>query len=223
MIILAFMLAQIIMEIPSMLVSMTINTNTSIGMLFYFFATFILSTLSAIFMVGHNNIWLHYTHSEVQVPIEEMWYGFKGRADEIIIAYFLIYIRLFVCFLPFGIAVSICLKQTNGGTLAFLAVAALFSLIACTKVNLDYSQVFFLLIDHPEKRPVELLKLSKQIMQGNRLRLLYIQLSFIGMYLLVAFTFGFASFWVTPYIRMTLTELYNELAPAACTTAFEAE
>ena len=43
-------------------------------------------------------------------------------------------------------------------------------------------------------------------MQGNKGRLFYLQLSFIGMYLLALFSLGLAMFWVYPYTRMTFAD-----------------
>ena len=45
-------------------------------------------------------------------------------------------------------------------------------------------------------------------MHGNRLRLLYILLSFIGYGLLVLCSFGIASLWVVPYQTETLVIFY---------------
>jgi uncharacterized membrane protein len=67
------------------------------------------------------------------------------------------------------------------------------------------------MVDYPQKRPKELLSYSKQLMKGNRGRLLYLQLSFIGMFFLVLLSFGIAMFWVYPYLNMTLTEFYLDV------------
>lgn len=209
--IIACMLANIIIDIPSMVISYTVNPHTVSGSLINAAVTFILSALSTIFIVGQNYICLSYGRSEDQIPTSYMWYGFKGRADDIIIAYFLIFIRLFVYALPFSFALVFYTMAANIYTFLLLVAAVSFSAVMCIRVELDYSQVFFLLIDHPQMRPKELLSQSKQIMRGSRGRLFYIQLSFIGMYLLNLLTFGMAAFWTAPYIRMTLTELYLEL------------
>ncbi|MGN0132442.1 MAG: DUF975 family protein [Lachnospiraceae bacterium] len=209
--IIAFMIARIIINIPSMMISYTADPYSNTGYFLNFAVTFILSILSAIFVVGHNRICLRYAGSEEPVTTAEMWYGFKGHADEIIIAYFLIFIRYFVCALPFAFALVLCTMMPNAFSVLFLGAATLFTAIMCIKIELDYSQVFFLIADCVQERPKELLAHSKQLMEGNRGRLLYIQLSFIGMSLLNLLTFGFAMFWVYPYMRMTYAEFYVEL------------
>lgn len=209
--IIACMLANIIIDIPSMMISYTVNPYTTSGSLINAAVTFILAALSAIFVVGQNYICLCYARSEDLIPMSYMWYGFKGRADDIIKAYFLIFIRSFVYMLPFSFALVLCAALPNVFTALLLVAATAFSAVMCIRIELDYSQVFLLLIDHPDMTPKELLAQSKQMMQGSRGRLFYIQLSFIGMYLLNLLTFGLAAFWVTPYVRMTLTEFYLEL------------
>ena len=46
-------------------------------------------------------------------------------------------------------------------------------------------------------------------MQGNRAKLFYLQLSFIGWSILVAFTFGIGMLWLTPYIQFAIIAFYK--------------
>ena len=65
-----------------------------------------------------------------------------------------------------------------------------------------------LILDHPELKCLEVFKECRLLMHGNRLRLLYILLSFIGYGLLVLCSFGIASLWVVPYQTETLVIFY---------------
>lgn len=115
------------------------------------------------------------------------------------------------------------------GSPVLFGVLALISLIFMTimwiRTELDYALIFFLIIDFPNESPGQLLKHSRELMKGNRGRLFYLQMSFIGMYLLALFSFGLAMFWVYPYTRMTFTEFYmdvkkeKEITPATDTVA----
>ncbi|OTA25620.1 hypothetical protein B9G54_07325 [Alloscardovia macacae] len=50
---------------------------------------------------------------------------------------------------------------------------------------------------------------SKQMMRGHKWELFVLDLSFLGWYLLVAITFGLASFYVTPYHLATRAAFYR--------------
>ena len=80
--------------------------------------------------------------------------------------------------------------------------------ILITVIYLDYVLVFFLIIDHPDENPSKLLTKSKELMKGNRLKYLYLQASFLGMYLLGILSFGVGMLWVNPYVKMAVTKFY---------------
>lgn len=66
-----------------------------------------------------------------------------------------------------------------------------------------------IMIDYPNLKPSEAIKLSKKMVKGNRTELFTLVLSFIPWMLLILVTFGIASIYVTPYM-MTTDALYYE-------------
>ena len=80
--------------------------------------------------------------------------------------------------------------------------------ILITVIYLDYTLVFFLIIDYPDENPSQLLSKSKALMKGNRLNYLYLQASFLGMYLVGILSFGVGMLWVNPYVKMAVTKFY---------------
>lgn len=215
-VIIAYMMATLLTNIPSLVISYTVNTNTLAGNLIDTGVTLILNFILTIFLVGQNHICLRCARSKEAFPVSEMWYGFKGRADKIIITYFLYFIRFLIYSVPFIAALACYLKAGSPVLFGTLAVIFLiFMIVMWIKIELDYALTFFLIIDYPEESPGKLLRHSRQLMKGNRGRLFYLQLSFIGMYLLVLLSFGFAMFWVYPYTRMTFTEFYLDVNEAS--------
>lgn len=208
-IIIAYMMATLLTNIPSLMLSYTLNFRTLAGSFIDTGVTLILNFLLTIFLVGQNRICLRYARSSEQVPVSEMWYGFKGRADEIIITFFLYLIRFLLYSIPFVAMLAGYLMADAPllfGSLAIIALIFMTVMWICTE--LDYALIFFLLIDYPQESPGQLLKHSKRLMQGNKGKLLYLQLSFTGMLLLSLLSFGIAMFWIYPYMRMTFTEFY---------------
>lgn len=78
----------------------------------------------------------------------------------------------------------------------------------------SYSMAFYVLADNPELTAREALAKSKEIMNGHKMELFVLQLSFIGWYLLVGITLGIASIYVTPYISATTANFYNSIKEA---------
>ena len=81
----------------------------------------------------------------------------------------------------------------------------------------SYSMTYFVMIDNPHLSPDEARKRSMELMEGNKLRLFYLHLSFFGWFLLCVLTFGILVFWVGPYIRCATAEFYDTLIPLRAT------
>lgn len=76
---------------------------------------------------------------------------------------------------------------------------------------LAYSQVYFIMCDHPEYTGREAINASQEMMRGHKGEYFVLQLSFFGWFLLSTLTFGLLMFYVMPYYQSTLTEYYRYL------------
>lgn len=68
-----------------------------------------------------------------------------------------------------------------------------------------------LLIDNSNMSAGDALRSSIRLMHGNKGRLIYIQLSFLGFWILGALSCGLAFLWIYPYVNMTVVFFYREL------------
>jgi uncharacterized membrane protein len=66
-----------------------------------------------------------------------------------------------------------------------------------------------IMVDYPNLKPSEAIKLSKKIVRGNRTELFAYELSFIPWYLLAIITIGIANIYIIPY-KSTCDALYYE-------------
>ena len=48
-------------------------------------------------------------------------------------------------------------------------------------------------------------------MEGNKLRLLYLRLSFLGFYLLAVLSCGIGLLWLMPYMQQTMVSFYLDV------------
>lgn len=76
---------------------------------------------------------------------------------------------------------------------------------------LSYSMSMYILAENPQMGALEAINRSKAMMNGHKMDLFVLQLSFIGWHLLGAFTFGIAYVWITPYISATTANFYNSI------------
>ena len=76
-----------------------------------------------------------------------------------------------------------------------------------------YAMAPFLMLENPGMKPREALDESKQLMDGHKLELFFLCLSFIGWVLLSLLTLGIGSFWLNPYMNASYAAFYRNLRP----------
>jgi len=80
-----------------------------------------------------------------------------------------------------------------------------------------YSMAVYILLDNPEYSASECIRLSKEMMNGKKLDLFVLDLSFIGWIILSIIPF--VSLYVMPYMEITRANFYNFLS--GCSTQAE--
>jgi uncharacterized membrane protein len=71
-----------------------------------------------------------------------------------------------------------------------------------------YSMTFFILAENKGMSVLEAITLSRKMMDGHKMDLFLLFLSFIGWFILVGITFGIAGIWVYPYSYATFSNFY---------------
>ena len=77
--------------------------------------------------------------------------------------------------------------------------------------SLSYSLTGCILYDNPEMKNNEAIELSMKMMEGHKLDLFWLQLSFIGWGILCCFTFGIGLLWIIPYVQASFVEFYEDV------------
>ena len=80
--------------------------------------------------------------------------------------------------------------------------------------GLAYSMYPYVLRDEPDLSVWQTLKKSEAIMKGYKGKLFLLYLSFIGWFILGAFTFGILYIWLTPYIMTSTVKFYDDVRRA---------
>lgn len=78
----------------------------------------------------------------------------------------------------------------------------------------SYALTPYILKDHPELKNNAAIELSMRMMNGNKMRLFLLTLSFIGWFLLSMLTFGIGFLFLIPYIETAIAHFYEEVKTA---------
>ena len=105
---------------------------------------------------------------------------------------------------------NIYLKTLGLNILITLAVVAgtLLFIIPGIIVSLMFSQAFYILSEDPSKSITQCISESVNLMTGHKWALFYLELTFIGWWLLAVITLGIAALWVSPYQKLTEANFY---------------
>ena len=75
-----------------------------------------------------------------------------------------------------------------------------------------YAMTDYILAEHPDMAPGEVMMGSKAMMEGNRWRLFCLQFSFIGWMILSSLTFGLGNLALRPYQEASYAAFYREVS-----------
>jgi uncharacterized membrane protein len=75
----------------------------------------------------------------------------------------------------------------------------------------SYAMTPYLLLDRPELSATEAITESRKMMNGHKMELFVLNLSFIGWILLGMLTLGILYIWLIPYMDATTTNFYNSI------------
>lgn len=109
----------------------------------------------------------------------------------------------YTLFLPYIVVTVLVCIFTTLWTLLFIIPGII--------ASLSYSMVYFIILDNPEIGYMDAIKESKEIMNGHKMDLFLLHLSFLGWALLGILTFGILYLWLIPYVNVTICNFYNEI------------
>jgi len=114
--------------------------------------------------------------------------------------------QLFAGFASFWNALGVYLL-----TFIFVVLWSLLLIIPGIIASISYSQVYYLLADHPNLEPIDAIRSSKVLMQGHKWQYFCLGFRLLGWVLLSLLTLGIGLLWVMPYMQTAYAEFYLEL------------
>jgi len=76
---------------------------------------------------------------------------------------------------------------------------------------LRYSMAYYIMVDNPGISGMEAIRRSKEMMNGHKVRLFYMWLSFLGWFIFGIVTLGIGFLYVAPYYEATKASFYENL------------
>ena len=98
-----------------------------------------------------------------------------------------------------------------GGVMLVGIILYFVSLILLICQSYYYSLANLIAIENENLTSKECVKKSKELMTGNRSKLFWLQLSFIGWAILSIFTLGIGYLWLAPYMQIATIAFYKHL------------
>jgi len=208
--ILAYVIMEGITGIALSLVNQPAKNPTAMGNLIYWAVYFILTLLSGVFAVGQFHIYRKILHN-MQTEIKDMFAGFSMHPDKAILITFLTFVIGFLGGIPFCISTFILGLTRSFYLVPIVSILFILFIVFLVYINLTFSQALFLLMDFPEESATELMKRSSVLMRGNKFKLFYLNVSFIGILSVTVLTCGLGMLWAYPYMTCSKAVFYEEL------------
>ena len=186
-------LATIISGIVIFIISWILNIFSGIliavlgeglGGIFSLIITLLQVALIAPVTVGLYSYFLKLTEDN-KPEVGEIFNGFKNSTNNSIVMGLLIYVYTFLW------------------TLLFIIPGIIKSF--------SYSMAFYIMAENPDITAGEAIDKSKELMNGHKAELFFLQLSFIGWAILATLTCGIGYIWLAPYMNKTTANFYEAI------------
>lgn len=207
-----FFLSTFLVLLIEMPFSFYLNSNpTSTQYLITLAADFFISLISVILNAGVLFVHMNLSR-EKECSLKQLFFGFKEHPERFVKAALLLMLISFACFLPLIVGVFFLSFLPNLATgITIFILCTICSIILNVYFILTYDMVFFILIDSSDYRVIDAFRKSRSLMNGQKGRLLYLHLSFLGWYPIILLSFGIASLWIMPYQNQTMVKFYSDL------------
>lgn len=208
----AMVVSELISVVLLLPFSWDINARSSVReWTIYYLASFVVSLVGVILSVGSVYIGLCMARGK-EYSFWDMFYGFRNHPDKYILATLLLFVICLIPAIPFILAMLLIeILGGNAGTILLAVAASLLLLAGELWIAMRYALSVYLLIDDPRVGVVESLRVSREKMKGNKGRLFYISLSFLGMGILGLLSFGIGYLWIGPYMTQTQICFYLDV------------
>ena len=167
----------------------------------------LVSLLTGVFLSGFAYQNLRIVYGD-RARISDLFHGFREEPNKAIMIQVVFVVYSLFCSIPL-----VVFELFAGETMDFMLAFGLTMLSPALTfmATLPFSQAFYLLQDFPGRSVRELLSASVRLMQGQKMRLFLLTLSFLPLFVLSGFLMFIPLFWLMPYYRVVRAAFYKDL------------
>lgn len=203
---LLFILIQ--MVISDIVISM-VNPNNIITYVIYLLSAVLVEVLLGVFYSGMAYLYMNVIYAQ-PATAKDLFHGFVMHPDKALLLQIPFALASSLQVVPISILRNFGLGMKDNFIYPLMICLAIIGTVLYIGVNLVFSQVYYLLQDFPDKSAMEIFEISKKLMQGNKLRLVKLYLSFIPLLLLGILTLFLPLLWVKSYMESSLAAFYQD-------------
>lgn len=198
----------------TLITSVLFPVNTVMSIVLGEIFSLALTVLTCLFEAGMYYMFLCLSRGE------ESWYGqllwfFQHDPDRIILASTVMAVITWITTLPFSIYnYTAPIPATQEQMMQYLTTSGalyLASIVLGTLIMIPLRLTYYILADEPELGSMEALKKSRELMKGNFVRFVLLQLSFLPWMILSAVAMYIPMIFVLPYIELTNVAFYRDI------------
>ena len=170
-------------------------------------SSIVVSLLSGVFLSGFAYQNLRIAYGE-RAKVSDIFHAFSEEPNKAILIQAVFTVYSLFCSIPVAVY-----EVTSGENYDYMIAFGLTMMSSALTflMTLPFSQAFYLLQDFPGRSVKELLSASVRLMQGQKMRLLLLTLSFLPFAVLSGFLMFIPLFWMMPYYRATRAVFYKDL------------
>ena len=195
--------------VVSLALNMVFPLNNTVSMTLYFISSLIVGLLSSLLIMGYLKMFLNFSRGQ-ETHLGTLGFAFSNQPDRVILLMLLMALLMLLCVLP-GILLILAANFMHVIAMSALGIFVLLTgCVIAIILALNYALAMLLYLA-PEKGVIQLMRESRQLMKGNRVRFFYLQISFFGLILLSLLTCYIGMLWLIPYMQMTSVLFYRNV------------
>ena len=205
----AFILTSLTISLIELPFSMlkTVDVLLSTQNIIYYIAQLIISLISILLTCGQYRIHCSIAQHKTTTTTALFFYV-KNMPDRYILARFAKFGLTILCMIPIFVGMGLIIFQNLIlPSLILILIGSIITLL----FSLTFDLLFLVLMENEDFSIKQAFQHTKLLMKGNLGKYFYLQLSFLGIGMLVVFSLGLAFLWVQPYMTQTLVLFYYEL------------
>lgn len=203
-------------------ISMSMNqifTNISIGnkevdLVISLVVRFVTSTFGSLFGVGLASVFLNLQYGQ-PAAVRNLFYCFSEIADKSVRLRAFLTAGEMLCLLPVQILLYFTKEGQTLARLPLILPVGVVCFLLYEVWTLTFSMANYLFLDFPEMEPSRILRASRHIMGGNRIRLFLLILRSLPLHLLGIFSFGLANLYAGCIQYACVAAFYKDMMTQA--------